>query len=335
MKQPTLRPVITLGLALCASAWLAGCANGPNAHGTAGGSAPGQAPNTGAAASAPFTPPQVHNTTPFPDLGLTNDDATEYVSLGLKITYQIDGQNRLRYLLEGQEKMIGTTHDAANDLRCTDIGGGFNQRTTFFPDTGIFTHGAALTGVRSARGQARPLQRLRAVEDGTMAVTGKPARDVEYAYMPCVGSTQVRAGVRTDGYLQPGDQLTLKPPGKNSKPVRLTLRPDVRPFVVLAYADGTSRAFVPARVVLMTVDWPRRRAVVQYQVTFPIAPQVAQAVWSGTVASGAASSPHLNAFNDAMRQYLDGCPAPTQPMDACGVPGRSMPQILRDEPLSQ
>ena len=31
-----------------------------------------------------------------------------------------------------------------------------------------------------------------------MAVTGKPARDVEFAYMPCVGSTQVRAGVRTE-----------------------------------------------------------------------------------------------------------------------------------------
>ncbi len=323
-------PRIALGLALFASAWLAGCASGPSA----GSSTPDKAPTAGNAAQAKPTPPPVNNTTPFPTVGLTNDDtATEYVSLALKITYQIDGKHQLRYLLEGQEPMLGKDHDAANDLRCTDIGGGFNQRTTFFADTGIFTHGAALTGVRTVRGQARPLQRLRAVEDGTMAVTGKGARDLEYAYMPCVGSTQVRAGVRTDGYLQPGDQLTLKPPGKNSKPVQLTLRPDVRPFVVLAYADGTSRAFVPARIVLTTVDWPRRRAVVQYQATFPISPQVAQATWSGTVAPGSASNPHLNAFNDAMLKYLDGCTAPTQPMDACGVPGRPMPQILRDEPL--
>lgn len=320
---------ITLGLALCASAWLAGCASGPTAS-----SDPGRTPATGSIAQAKATPPQVTNTTPFPNIGLTNDDtAIEYLSLGLKITYQIDAKHQLRYLLEGQEQMLGTGHDVANDLRCTDIGGGFNQRTTFFPDTGIFTHGAALTGVRSAQGPTRPLQRLRALDDGTMAVTGKPARDVEFAYMPCVGSTQVRAGVRTDGYLQPGDQLTLKPPGKNSKPVQLTLRPDVRPFVLLDFADGTSRALVPARVVLMTVDWPRRRAVVQYQATFPIAPQVAQATWSGTVAPGNASKPHLNAFNDAMIQYLDSCPAPTQPMDACGVPGRPMPAILKDEKL--
>jgi hypothetical protein len=308
----------TIPLAL---AWaLAGCAAAPEAP-----PAPPQAA-TPAPASTPAAaepaPPRVVNTLGYPHLTLAGVDRFgEYTSLALKISYRIDASGALQALDSGHEPMLNETHAVADDRRCMDYGGGYNQRTVWFPDTGLFVAGARLVSVRTARGQPWPLKRLTADDSGAMAVAGAEARPTEYGYVPCVGRQRVREGARGVGYLPPGARLLLQPEGRGARPVELQLPSHPRPFVELNYADRAARALVPAHVVLLTVDWPARRAVVQYQVTLPMRPQVATARWLST-ASPAEAERHEAArrYNDAVQTYLATCPPPNKPMDPCANP---------------
>lgn len=320
---------LSRGVFLAATVWLAGCA--APAPGAPAVEDAGVAPAAGAASATELRPPEVKNTTAFPNIGLTaGAERPEYVSLGLKVTYRIDAQHQLHILLDGQEPMLGMSHDVANDFRCMSYGGGYNQRTTWYPDTGVFIAGAALHGVRGADGQARRLVRMRDGESGTMIVAGRRAREREYGYLPCVGSKRVSTGVRTNGYVRAGDRLVLKPAGKAGRDVTLVLPPHTHPFVVLDYAEGAARALVPAHIVLLTVDWPGRRAVVQYQATFALAPQVTQATWTGTLSPEyLADHPALRPYNEAALAYLKTCATPTAPMDPCATPSAQLPELLR------
>ena len=309
--------------ALAVSALMAGCASqtpsGPRPEPTG---------------SDDARPPQVRNTTPFPIIGLTATEKDRaYVSLGIKLSYRIDARHQLHLLTDDLEPMLNERHDVADDFRCMAYGGGYNQRTTWYPDTGLFVAGAQLTGVRAAGGQARPLVRLSDGGDGSMAASGRGAREREYAYVPCVGSQRVAAGVRTDGYLQPGDQLTLRPAGKGARAVSVSLPMHTRPFVKLDFQDGGQAAVVPAHPVLMSIDWPRRRAVVQYQVTAALLPQIDKATWMTTLPQPLDTlDPIVIAGNAELERYLASCPSPRQVMDPCADPNRPLPVLLRPPP---
>jgi len=276
-------------------------------------------------------PPKVENKTPFPNLTLTGvDKFGEYTSLALKITYAIADDGSLRAQTVGQEPILDE-HTAQEDrYRCMPYGAGYNQLTTWFPDTGIFVSGAALAILKNQNGQPRPLEPMVAGDNGIMAVTGPHARELEYVYVPCVGERRVDKGVRTVEYVQPGDRLTLNPSGQDKQPVTLILPRYPRPFVWLEFSGRSARAIAPANLVLLTVDWPKRRVVAQYQLTVAMLPQVSDARWMALLPSQAlAKDPVLQRINDDIERYIETCPTPTKPMDTCTNPHGQLPESVR------
>ena len=276
-------------------------------------------------------PPKVENKTPFPNVTLVGvDKFGEYTSLALKITYAIADDGSLQAQTAGQEPIIDEHTPQEDAYRCMPYGAGYNQLTTWFPDTGIFVFGAALTGLKSQDGKPRPLERMVAGDRGSMAVTGPHARELEYGYVPCVGERMVDEGVRTVGYVQPGDRLTLHPSGQGKQPVTLTLPLYPRPFIWLEFSGRSARAIAPANLVLLTVDWPKRRVVAQYQVTVAILPQVSDAIWMALPPSPALDkNPVLQRINGDIERYIQTCPEPTKPMDTCTNPHGQLPDSLR------
>ncbi|WP_424459658.1 hypothetical protein [Ottowia sp.] len=331
-----MRLLTPLALALI----LAGCAApsvqdaGPQPASEAAPDAQGTAAAGGTAADV--KPPRVLNGTPFPHVTLTGvDQFGEYFSMGLKISYDIDAQGRLEPAERAEhEPMIDGDTPTADEHKCTDAGGPFNQLTTWFPDTGIFVAGATLRSLRSAQGETRPLLSIAKTDHGLMAVAGKDARAIEYAYSPCVGSKRVAAGHRTVAFVEPGDKLGIVPSGSGARgrTVTLTMPEHPRPYVVLDFARGGMRAIAPARLVVLAIDWPRRRAVAQYQVTAALSPRVASAFWSATLPPDLAGE-HISAskaaFNQAAISYLKSCPAPRKPMDPCANPHGPLPDALQ------
>lgn len=313
-------------LAVTAAAALAGCATDP---GTGGASSVGP----DAAAQAPVgepKPPRVVNPTPFPNLTLTGiDKYGEYTSLALKISYQI-GPDGSWVPAAVQEPMLNQSHDVANDFRCMPYGGGYNQRTVWFPDTGLFVRGARVTALTDAQGAARPLMPLQESDNGTVAAAGQGARAEEYAYLPCVGAERVDGGQRSTGYVKPGDRLVLRTGGRGGREATVTLPKDLRPYVVLDFAGRATRGYAPANLVLLTIDWPRRRAVAQYQVTVPMLPQVTTAAWRLTLpARGANRDPDVVKLNSEIERYLATCPTSGKPMDPCATPHGQLPPLLQ------
>ena len=315
--------------AAAAAALIAGCAT------PAGGSADAGAPQlAGAPARTPQEPrpPKVVNHTPFDHLTLAGvDKFGEYTSLALKITYTIQADGSLRPTTKDQEVFIDEHTPHADDYDCRPHGGGFNQRTTWFPDTGLFVAGGSLTALRDSAGQPRPLLGLTKGDRGIMGFTGPNARTSEYVYVPCVGAQRARAGFRTMGYVMPGDRLQLQPASANAKPVTLTIPAYPRPYVALEFADRQARAIAPANLVLLTVDLPRRRVVAQYQVTVAMQPQVSLADWLAMLPTQALpqDKPEMRAINDAAALYIDTCEPPNKPMDPCTNPHGQLPEILR------
>ena len=310
----------------CVAAVLAGCVAAPESS----------RKGVDAPAEQRVAPPRVENRTPFPHLTLTGvDKFGEYTSLALKMSYHIDEQGQLQLQRGDQEPLIDEHTPLEDDYRCQPHGAGFNQRTTWFPDTGIFVQGATLTQLADARGQRKPLLPMVAGDRGEVAVTGPQARELEYAYVPCVGPRRASAPVRTVGYVAPGDRLTLRPAPtgraqRRPASVVLTLPQDFRPVLLLDFADRTQRAVVPARIVVFTVDWPARRAVAQYQATVAMQPQVESATWTMTLPPEMVSDdPGMQQVNDAIRGYIKTCSPPTKPMDPCANPHGDLPAVLR------
>ena len=274
------------------------------------------------------TPPRVANRTGYPFITLVGvDQFGEYTSLGLKVTYAIDQHGALHALTSELEPMLGGDDAQSEDYDCKAYGGGFNQRTTWFPDTGVFVVGARVTALHDEHGKKRLLLPLAVGDHGIMAVSGPKARELEYGYVPCVGTQRARHGWRTLGYLEAGDRLSLRP-DRGGRALVLSLPREPRPYVWMHFADRDAQALVPARPVVVTIDWPKRRVVVQYQATVAMTPQVARATWYLTEEGGGQGSPR-EAF---IAKHLRGCPATTRPMDPCANPHHEFPPTLQEQP---
>ncbi|MBP7452104.1 MAG: hypothetical protein KA914_04835 [Ottowia sp.] len=325
------RPLFTIAGALAAAATvalMAGCAATP-ADGAAASAQPAAAP---ARAGQDPKPPKVVNRTPFEYLTLTGvDKFGEYTSLALKITYAVQADGTLRPTTTDQELFIDEHTPHADDYDCRPHGGGFNQRTTFFSDTGVFVSGGSLTGLRDGKGAARPLLGLTEGDRGIMGVTGPGARETEYVYVPCVGSQRVHTGARTVGYVMPGDRLQVRPSARGAKPQTIVMPAHPRPYVALEFAGRKARAIAPANIVLLTVDVPRRRVVAQYQVTVAMQPQVSLADWLAVLPTEALSKDKagLREVNQAVADYIETCIPPRKPMDPCTNPHGQLPEVLR------
>ncbi|THT99892.1 hypothetical protein E9531_11190 [Lampropedia puyangensis] len=278
----------------------------------------------------PVVPPQVLNLTPYPNLTLAGiDQFGEYTSLAMKITYLFDDEGQLTPTTAQQEGFIDESTPVQDDNRCMAHGGGYNQRTVFFPDTGVFVLGGTLHNVIAASGQQRNMRNLTNSDEGVMGYTGAAARVLEYVYVPCVGATRVAQGVRLNGFVNVGDRLVLKVPGEN-RPIVLHWPADPLPFVRLSYAQRANHALVPARVVVLSVDVPQRRVVAQYQATLPMVPVVQNAVWFSTLSWQRETLINAGIQHkvEQVTAYLNGCKPPQKPMDPCANPYGIAPPTL-------
>ena len=254
------------------------------------------------------------------------DSFGDYYSITTKISFEYKADGSMQRA-EKSEPVISGADDAARDRDCTEKGGGFNQRTTWFPDTAIFVHGGTLASV-SAGGGALTLHALTKRADGSMIYDGKGARKVEYAFVPCVGRQRAKQGHRLNGFL-PRDAVVNVLDAKN-KPIKLTLPQPNEPYLLLRYHAGAMIP-VPMRAVVVSVDMVAQRLTVQYQSTFPQEPPLRKVELRAVFASDGAHEGETEArFKErtaATLQDLQQCATPTKPMEPCATPTRS-PNLL-------
>lgn len=318
---------------------LAGCATEPQLataaieppKPSATANAPEAAPVGKAAATAPtsdnaeFVMPELKNHTPFPTLMMTaNDQWGEYFAAGIKLSFKFDARGQMQIDSANSEPTIDENDDAKNDTNCSEKGGGLNQRTAWFPDTGIFIRGGKLTAITNASAVATPIFPLRLVDYGLMQLAGEKARTIEMAYVPCVGEHRVAAGQRTLGFLSGGATLEIQP--TSGKKISLKIPVSPLPFVMLRFREG---AIIPApmRVVLFTVDVQAKRVVMQFQSTIPLKPALRKLEWMGLMRDdkpdASESMERLQERSAAIAADLAGCPLPLRPMEPCATPRRS------------
>ncbi len=282
--------------------------------------------------------PRQRNLTSQPTLLLAGDDsAGAYWSFGLKSSYSFDEHGQLTPLTgEAAEPMIGLDTPAEGAEECHIWGSAYNQRTTWFPDTAIFVAGGKLTQVRhGTTARAAPRRALVATGKGARTVTvRKNPKPKEYWRVPCVGRQRVKGGWRTDTLLVGGDRLTVRP--AKGKELNLRIPDAAAPYMLLAYSDSGrpaagAIAAVPMHVVLVTVDVPRRRLVLQWQATAARSPTVYDAAWALTVPEGEHSAlpPARRAFASHVAVHLARCPPPKTPMNECASPDRALrPEVI-------
>ena len=286
-------------------------------------------PSTGAALSPPtpaFAPPIQSNYSDHPKLLLTgNDQWGEYFSTGMKITYTKSADGVWRAETGDAEPMIDEQDDVADDAKCTRKGNGWNQRTTWFPDTGIFIRGGKLVAVTAPSGESMPLLPMsRADRDYVMVPVGAAdARTPEMAYVPCVGEFRVSGGHRSISYVALGATLVLK--DEKSKAVRVTLPTRPLPHLLMRYQSGAMIP-VPMRLTVATVDLRRGRMVLQFQATAPVAPPVRVIEWRAIPAvDQPAEGESLARYRErtaAIADDLASCPTPRRPFEPCASPLR-------------
>jgi len=312
---------IALALAACAVPSRPPAEAGPPAQAAQPASVPAAEAPAASKAEEPAIPEQ-RNHTPFGMVLLTAEDRYgEYFSVSTKISFQFDARGALK-LADTHEPVIGADDDPQNDQTCSDKGGGYNQRTTWFPDTAIFVRGGSLQAVELAGGKRARLVPLSA--DGeTMMVIGPAAREVEYAWTPCVGRHRVEQGHRLDGFLPRGAALAVKP--ARGSALKLRVPDGVMPNLLLRSREGAMIP-VPMRPVLATVDVEARRVVLQYQATFPVRPALRVVELRAVLPEGKASQgetpQRYRERTDALLNDLRGCALPTQPMEPCATPTR-------------
>lgn len=268
---------------------------------------------------------------PFQSFMMTaTDQAGDYYSVVSKVTWSIDADGSLRLLGEGAEPVIGGT-DETGDFDCGAHGGGFNQRTAWFPYTALFVRGGALREVAPAHGAAHALRALSVeTEDGSMIYRGEAARTPEYSFIPCVGTQRVETGYRLDGYLGGDGLLVLR--DASGRAVRIALPQPFAPFVLARYQGGEMIP-VPMRIVVASIDLVERRLVLQLQATLAQAPpirvlEVRAALAQGTPGEG--ESPERYAERSrALLDDLARCPAPVQQaIEPCADPARPLDPLI-------
>ncbi len=273
--------------------------------------------------------PEMVNYTPFPGILLSGRCAdhecaspTEYFSWSVKVSFDFDQRGRLK-VSEQQEASLSMNDAPEQDRQCSKKGASFNQRTTWFPYTGIFVRGGTLQSVKDVAGAALEQRPLGTIEDDEMAVIGKAARKIEYSYVPCVGKHRVSAGARLEGFLPRGARLFVKP--ETGRSLELSLPDPIEPWVLLRYRSGAMIP-VPMRPVMVTVDMMERRLVIYYQSTFPAAPPLRKielrAILPDQVPAQDETPEHHRQRTDAALRELRRCPIPQRPMELCATPDR-------------
>ncbi|WP_263139604.1 hypothetical protein [Pseudomonas sp. RIT-PI-AD] len=308
-RLPALAPVRQTAM-LCALALLGACAS----------------------LKDPQTAPEQTNYTPFAFVLLQAQDSSgSYWSTFTKLTYDIDADGTLT-LADVGEPPLKASDDPAQDRSCQPHGGGENQRTSWFPYTGLFVRGGEVLAVKDARGAARPLRSLSADSEGRMKYAGPHAREPEYTFVPCVGAHRVDQGHRLDSYLPDGARLRLK--AEDGRIQTLALPSPDQPFLMLRYKSGAVIP-VPMRPVLVSVDLQARRLVVQYQSTFSANGKLREIEYRFVTALGepseGESAAHYRQRTDALVGDLRQCPPPTLlPRESCGDPAREPDRKIFD-----
>ena len=263
---------------------------------------------------------------PFPSFLMTaTDDAGDYYSVVSKVTWSIVDDGSLRLVGEGAEPVIGGA-DETGDFDCGTHGGGFNQRTAWFPYTALFMHGGTLRGVATPDGDAHALRELSVDEaDGSMIHRGESARQVEYSFIPCVGAQRVASGQRLDGYLASDDHLLLD--DASGRTVRIALPQPFAPLVLARYRDG-AKIPVPMRIVVASVDLVQRRLVLQLQATLAQQPAIdvleVRAVLADDIPGDGESLARHGERTRALLDDLARCPPPVaQAIEPCADPTRA------------
>lgn len=282
-----------------------------------------------APAEAPLPVLVVH--VPFPTFMMTaTDQAGDYYSVVSKATWSIASDGSLRLLGDGAEPVIGG-NDGVGDFECGKHGGGFNQRTAWFPYTAVFVHGGTLLEVSPLHGAKPPLRALSIeAEDGSMIYRGEGARTPEYSYIPCVGATRVERGHRLDGYLDASDRLIVR--DAEGRAQAIALPQPFAPFVFARYQDGAMIP-VPMRIVVASVDLAARRVVMQVQATLGQSPAIrvleVRAVLPDGVPGEGESLARYAERTRALLADLARCRAPVeQAIEPCADPTRAPDPLI-------
>lgn len=291
-----------------------------------------KSPDTAAAPTSnpAFEIPEQVNHTPFDSILLTgsygedrNAGIGEFFSWGTKIAFDMDARGRLT-VSERQEASLDASDDPARDFQCGARGGLYNQRSVWFPYTGILVRGGTLESVVDTGIEQRlELIPLSPYEQGMMMVVGEKARQVEYAYVPCVGEHRVSAGARLNSFLPRGARLKVKPTKGAS--LALSLPDPVEPFMLLRYTMGAMIP-VPMRPSLMTIDLIDRRVVVYYQSTFSPTPPLRKvemrAILPNQEPSEGETPERFRERSEAQLRDLRACAINTRPIEPCATPNR-------------
>lgn len=264
--------------------------------------------------------PQMVNLTSLPSLLLTGDDAAgHYFSLVAKATFSIREDGTLRLLGDG-EGLVDKDPEPSEYRKCDINGAPINQITTWFPYTGVLIEGGKLEEVRSSSGKKVALRTLTDDGNGAMEYRGPQARAPEYYYAPCVGVHRVSAGWRLDDYL-PSDARLFVKPMSGARLALMTPQPFV-PYVLLRYVSGAMIP-TPMRIVLVTVDLPARRVVLQYQTTFATMPALRKIELRGVLPGGKPDS------DETAERYAQRTRATLDDLAHCAPP-----RVLAIEPCA-
>lgn len=345
---PNARRARVLSLAWLAPLLLAACGTGDIAKAPAAGRGTGAVPTVSASASTapasgsgasagaePAGADEASVNVPFHVSALEpyvtrqgQDRFGRYYTVVTKITYAIQGNQLRRLELDDEppqraEDVFSQDVEGQAQYQCTDKGAAWNEATLWYPYTGIFVHGGQLSAVRQAKGGSRTLHALDGTgDDGDLHVTNEAQ---PFTFVPCVGAQRVRTGHRTQGFLQSGDVLSIAVAGQRQA-LQLRLPTDPQPYAVLEHAND-ELAVTPARIVLATVDVPRKRVVLQYQVsvatnagvtTLRLMETATPATWRTLRSDASESDGGLRAFDRVVKQHLSRCARAASPTaDAC------------------
>ena len=258
--------------------------------------------------------------------------AGQYRAITSKQTYAITDAGLA--LLDAADGEALVEHDVEGDAayQCTDKGAAWNQLTLWFPVTGLFVRGGTLARVTQASGEPHGIKGLRTTWFAQSKLFYTEG-DKAFTFAPCVGPQLVKQGAYTEAFLKSGDALSVAVPGQKQALV-LALPAENRPYGALEFADG-QHAIAPMRIVLATVDVPRKRLVLQYQLTVAPQPEV-RVVTLGVSQSPAQAAdevgeagPKAVAYQQQTQRMLNAhlaaCVAPTSPLaDACTQPSKAL-----------
>ncbi|MET4579537.1 hypothetical protein [Ottowia thiooxydans] len=331
-------------------ALLAGCASGvPGGPGSAASDVPAssQGASQSSTSSGEDKKAVAGNTTKFdglePYVTLEGKDKFgHYHTMVTKLTYALRGNalERVEYDEDDApdvraEGVFNNDVEGEGALQCSERGAAYNQATMWYPYTGLLVHGGSLTGVIQTGGAPRATVVMdQRSEVGELWVKRETT---PFVFAGCVGPHAVQRGHRTrSGFVQAGDRLSVQVPGQR-KPLQVRLPREPQVYAALEYANGLA-ALAPARIVLVTIDVPRKRLVLQYQVSFPVNTSLTSATLLETLTAeeladrGDRSPQAHESFkraNRAISTHLAQCMPATSPVnDVCLQPNAALTKHL-------